>query len=305
MLKEMDDSIGRIVASLKTKGVLDNTIIIFSSDNGGAPNGFQFGWGSNYPLRSSKGFFYEGGCRVAGFVWGTLFARRAGQVATEMMHISDWLPTLYDFAGGNVEHLEDIDGFSMVDVLTCRNLTSPRTEFVLNFDPLENAKSMRVGKYKYLLNPEDFFVHNDLHDWYQAPGEYPGTNETMIPNTHPAQITCENMPQDIDLKCFSQISQRYECLFDIDKDPCEFHNLIDDEGYAEVKEKLLERIEYWEGKQVPPMRPPVEWDANPKFFDHTWNPWTNDPTIHPTEPYTCHPKHCPPDTKINTKKLEL
>ena len=143
----MDKLVGEVRASLESQGVLANTIIIFSSDNGGTPSNQYYNWGSNYPLRSAKGFLYEGGVRVAGLIWGEAIKKRAGQVSTDMMHISDWFPTLYSFAGGEVEDLEDIDSFDMTDVLTGSSTTSPRTEIVINFDQAECSKGMRVGKY--------------------------------------------------------------------------------------------------------------------------------------------------------------
>ena len=124
-----------------------------STDNGGAPNGFQFNWGSNFPLRSAKGYFFEGGTRSVGFVWGEVFKNRKGQVSMDLMHVTDWLPTLYEAAGGDVGKLGDIDGYSMMDFLTGKSKTSPRSEVLINLNPLFNSKAIKVGQYKYLLNP--------------------------------------------------------------------------------------------------------------------------------------------------------
>ena len=302
----MDQFVGRVRDSLESKGVLDNTIIIFSSDNGGTPNGQYDNWASNFPLRSAKGFLYEGGVRVAGLIWGDVIKNRSGQVSTEMMHISDWYPTLYSFAGGDAADLEDIDSFDMTGVLTGSNTTSPRTEFVINFDPAECSKGMRVGWYKYLLNPNDF---NEviMDDWYQAPGKCPGSNETMLPNTTPSQITCEPVPRTrkVDLRCYSEKSGLNECLYDVENDPCEYYNLIDDEDYLSIKENILERIEFWEKKQVQPLMPPSDVSANTKFFNYTWVPWTTNTTIDTRlENYTPHSCNCtfPP---TNTESLNV
>ena len=302
----MDQFVGRVRDSLESKGVLDNTIIIFSSDNGGTPNGQYDNWASNFPLRSAKGFLYEGGVRVAGLIWGDVIKNRSGQVSTEMMHISDWYPTLYSFAGGDAADLEDIDSFDMTGVLTGSNTTSPRTEFVINFDPAECSKGMRVGWYKYLLNPNDF---NEviMDDWYQAPGKCPGSNETMLPNTTPSQITCEPVPRTrkVDLRCYSEKSGLNECLYDVENDPCEYYNLIDDEDYLSIKENILERIEFWEKKQVQPLMPPSDVSANTKFFNYTWVPWTTNTTIDThLETYTPHSCNCTfPST--NTESLNV
>ena len=103
-MNELDTAIEQIVNKLQSKGELDNTIIVFSTDNGGAANGFDNNWGNNFPLRSGKGYFYEGGTRGVAFVHGAMFQKRAGQVSTELIHITDWLPTLYEAAGGDLRH---------------------------------------------------------------------------------------------------------------------------------------------------------------------------------------------------------
>ena len=68
MVTAMDGVIGDLVKSLKDSGMYDNSVIIFSSDNGAAANANGVGAGSNYPLRGAKGTYYEGGVRVPSFV---------------------------------------------------------------------------------------------------------------------------------------------------------------------------------------------------------------------------------------------
>jgi arylsulfatase A-like enzyme len=93
LTEQMDQSVARIVDQLKKQGLLDNTLVIFSSDNGGVE-----GRHSNEPLRAGKGTFYEGGVRVP------LIVRyppviQAGRVTNEVVHFVDFYPTLVDFAG--------------------------------------------------------------------------------------------------------------------------------------------------------------------------------------------------------------
>ena len=73
-----------------------------------------------------------------------------------------------------------------------------------------------------------------------------------------------------------------ECIFDIESDPCEYYNLVDDPNYQGIKEMLLGRIDNWEGVAVEPLTPPNnDPAANPKNFGYVWKPWTTDPTIPP------------------------
>ncbi len=119
MITALDDQVGRIVAELNKKGLRDNTIILFASDNGGATSGL-FASGSkskeerdteeggieqgamapasNAPFRGGKGSLYEGGVRVPAFInWP---ARLKPRVVNEPLHMVDVMPTLLALAGG-------------------------------------------------------------------------------------------------------------------------------------------------------------------------------------------------------------
>ena len=126
----------------------------------------------------------------------------------------------------------------------------------------------------------------------------------MIPNTTPSQIHCGGeRPPRAESECYSKKTGLNECIFDIESDPCEYHNLVDKDDYANVKDQLLERVKYWETQQVSAMRPPIDWDSNPKNFGYVWKPWTDDPTIPENEDYECNPKHCPPTQKLSKEEL--
>lgn len=96
----MDNAIGAMVAALAKREMLENSIIIFTADNGGAAAGFNLNAASNWPLRGVKNTLLEGGVRGAGLIWSPLLGA-VGHVAQQTMHISDWLPTLYRAAGGD------------------------------------------------------------------------------------------------------------------------------------------------------------------------------------------------------------
>eukprot|EP00494_Astrolonche_serrata_P030097 UN30364 len=150
MVTAMDDQIGRMVETLKDNGKLDNTVIIFSTDNGG-PKGSS----SNYPLRGTKGSLYEGGVRGLGFIYS---ATLQPSVRTELMHVTDWYPTLTHLAGGYQGNLEGtvVDGYDQTDMIW-NNRPSSRTEIVHNLDPIhcetrENVcGAIRKGDFKLIV----------------------------------------------------------------------------------------------------------------------------------------------------------
>lgn len=103
MLSELDKSVGAIVAALENQDMLKNSIIVFSTDNGGPAAGFNLNAASNWPLRGVKNTLWEGGVRGAGLLWSPLI-EKPNRVALQTMHIMDWLPTLYTAAGGDVKY---------------------------------------------------------------------------------------------------------------------------------------------------------------------------------------------------------
>lgn len=98
MLDALDQSVGVVVEALSDTGMLDNTIIVFTSDNGASPWGTHGNRGFNWPLRGAKFTLWEGGIRASAFIWSPLLRNRR-RVSNDLMHITDWLPTLYAAAG--------------------------------------------------------------------------------------------------------------------------------------------------------------------------------------------------------------
>ena len=94
MVSSLDHSVDLVVQALKANNMYDNTIIVFTTDNGGA---VQYG-GNNMPLRGTKGTLFEGGTRGIGFIHSPLL-KRPGHTARQLMHAVDWLPTLLSAVG--------------------------------------------------------------------------------------------------------------------------------------------------------------------------------------------------------------
>lgn len=122
MLSAMDEGIGNVTAALKRNKLVENTLIIFSTDNGG-PTTTDDGIGSrNWPLRGGKHSLFEGGVRGTAMVhgWGI-----HGRSYSGLMHAADWLPTLSEVAGYRLNGTLPLDGKSHWKLLSGQ--TNPTT----------------------------------------------------------------------------------------------------------------------------------------------------------------------------------
>jgi len=123
VVKMLDAFVGHVETMYIKAGIWDQTVLVFMSDNGAHVHG---GVGNNFPLRGHKGHVWEGGVRGVAFVRGvrdeTLaaagFAVESGGLRTQLMHSTDWLPTLSSVAGFSLEGTKALDGVDQWTVLT-------------------------------------------------------------------------------------------------------------------------------------------------------------------------------------------
>jgi arylsulfatase A-like enzyme len=120
MVEAMDLAVGKVLAALDRLGLADNTVIIFTSDNGGLSTSEGHPT-SNLPLRAGKGWMYEGGIRVPWIIRAPGLTK-AGSVCQTPVLSTDLYPTVLELAGLNElpDHL--IDGKSLVKLLRGQDL---------------------------------------------------------------------------------------------------------------------------------------------------------------------------------------
>ena len=163
MVAAVDEAVGQIVTTLKAQGLADNTLLIFSSDNGG-PLPVQVT--SNGPLRGGKNTIYEGGVRVCAFAtWPGQIP--GGQRIQEPLHIVDWYPTLIKLAGGSLKQPLPLDGRDIWPVLT-QAAKSPREALFIPGNRPDQA-ALRMGDWKLLVNPRDL-ADDGVHERPTDPG---------------------------------------------------------------------------------------------------------------------------------------
>lgn len=149
MVAAMDEAIGQVLGALDEQHMLDNTLILFSSDNGGPAPGMVT---DNSPLRGGKGSIFEGGVRLCAFAcWpGHL---PAGKVVDQPVHMIDWYPTLVNLAGGSLKQSRPLDGKDVWPVLV-EGAKSPHDAILLSGTTFGKA-AVRAGDWKLLYGEHD------------------------------------------------------------------------------------------------------------------------------------------------------
>ena len=189
MIQSVDDSVARIMQTLRELGLENNTIIIFTSDNGGlstrgtrAYKGKHALATSNFPLRAGKGWCYEGGIRVPLIVkWPGV--TKPGTESDAIVLGADFYPTILQMAGLPLIPKQHLDGISFVPVLRGEEATARHVAFW--HSPVgrpwstgdENASVIRVDDYKLI----DWYDKGklELYNLDMDPGERIDLSDSM------------------------------------------------------------------------------------------------------------------------------
>ncbi|XP_018331211.1 arylsulfatase B [Agrilus planipennis] len=283
MLKHLDDSVGEVIEALERNEMLDNSIVIFSTDNGGPAAGFNINAASNWPLRGTKNTPWEGGVRGVGLVWSPLIAKPQ-RVATQKIHITDWLPTLLTAGGGSTSVLKSIDGIDLWNSLS-HNKESPRIEVLHYIDDIEGVASLSFGDWKIIKGTT---YKGQWDSWYGPSGRkgyYYNITEIAESPTGKVLIRQNNMPNaekirqlrsEAQLNCTSADSAKRikclplnsPCLFNIAEDPCEENNLAS--LYPNILQWLEHALQKLNSTAVPPANLPIDERGDPKYWNNTY-----------------------------------
>jgi arylsulfatase A-like enzyme len=155
MIEEMDKQIGRVLQALHANGLTENTIVIFTSDNGGER------FADTWPFTGKKTELLEGGLRIPAVI--TWPARIPRGRTTEQVSISmDWVPTLLAAAGALPDPAYPLDGMNLLPMLTQN--ASPVSRKLFWRYKANAQRAARDGDYKFLKILDNTFLFNVVED---------------------------------------------------------------------------------------------------------------------------------------------
>ena len=229
MLTAADDAIGQVIAAYQQAGIWEDTLVIFTTDNGGPTTIGCTTGASNYPKRGGKCSLWEGGTTGDGFVSGPALSRLGIAGASRFLylfHVVDWLPTIAEWIGVVPVHANELDGVSQVDSLK-GDSPPARTELFIGF--VEQA-----GKpHGHWFGPSLRHLH-----WKVVQGDSAGANE-LDPN-----------PPGTPFPMPGGLANVSYLLFDLDRDPKERVNLADE--YPDVLADMIFKLQLYQQSYVPP-----------------------------------------------------
>lgn len=180
LVKALDDNVGLVLDALRDAGIEENTLIVFTNDNGGQT---QTG-ADNTPLRGRKGTLWEGGTRVPCAIrWDGRV--EAGSVVDQPAFALDLLPTFVSAARGEVREEWKLDGIDLGELLTGAVTTLPERPFFWRTKGSRGPVSVRLGGWKLLLRnredgfPELYDLERDLPETENLAAAHPEVVEAL------------------------------------------------------------------------------------------------------------------------------
>jgi arylsulfatase A-like enzyme len=191
MIENLDTNTGKLLQALKETGKDENTVIIFTSDNGGVAT-YSKPPTTNAPLNEGKGWMYEGGNRVPLLIkWPHTIA--PGRICSVLVTSPDFYPTMLQIAGLPLNPAQHVDGISLLPLLKGAN-SLPRKHIFWHFPHYSNlggtpTASIRQEQYKLIEFFEDghtelYNLENDIGETHDLTHEEPDRSHQMKEELH-------------------------------------------------------------------------------------------------------------------------
>ncbi|MGQ1784883.1 sulfatase [Saccharicrinis sp. GN24d3] len=182
LIETMDDAVGLVLNTLKELGLDENTIVIFTADNGGVASGDNFST-SNLPLRGGKGYQYEGGIREPYFI-KVPGLTDGGLTCHSPVSAVDLYPTILDLAKVNLRPEEHSDGVSLLPLL--KGETIPDRPLIWHYPHYGNqggdpVSIIRLGHWKLI-----HYYETGLEELYNLKTDLGEQNDLAV--QHPFQV---------------------------------------------------------------------------------------------------------------------
>ncbi|MPN21542.1 Multifunctional alkaline phosphatase superfamily protein [bioreactor metagenome] len=172
MVEHVDDAVGKVVAKLKQMGIYNNTIIVYTSDNGGLIGKSARKVTDNSPLRKGKGHMYEGGVRVP-FIIKNIKQQAGGTVNNTPIMSIDLFPTLTEMAGVKIDKKikKGFDGVSLKQILADGTKSLKRTSLFWHYPHYHSEgatpySAVRHGDWKlvHIIETNTYELYNLKED---------------------------------------------------------------------------------------------------------------------------------------------
>lgn len=181
LVESMDDAVGNVLDALDSLGLSENTIVVFTSDNGGVSAGDNFST-SNLPLKGGKGYQFEGGIRAPYFI-KVPWLNNSGKVSQFPVSGTDFYPTILDLAGLEQRSKQHIDGVSLLPLLDGTQEKINSRSLIWHYPHYGNqggepSSIIRKGNWKLIYYYEDqreelYNLETDPYETYNRADEYP------------------------------------------------------------------------------------------------------------------------------------
>ena len=240
-VRRLDDTFGRVIEALDEKGVADDTMVIFLSDNGSA---FPFAKANTYMFSSRTHFFVN---------WPNGDLKTGHVDDNNFISTVDIFPTILDATGIDLDNR--FDGETILPLLRGekqenRDYVYTQIDYKIG-GPATPMRAVQSEKYGYIFNP-----------WSKEGANYRNSNEGEIINA-----MLDSGDEYLNDRVTMFRDRVVEEFYDLEKDPASLNNLVDHPEYQDVVKEYRERLEQWMKEHNDPVLPMLAVRDNPRKLE--------------------------------------